>query len=186
MIFKPAQQLLAAALLVMAGSVGAGQVNILGTYDVKNGGTVSIHTTASDHDANGQPNGAAYQSDYFYELVVNAYDAVKVFLLGGPHAEAAPVRYFLWEDNDPVRGAASIMNADLAVGTPAEAALPLTVGQNFQYSLPPGQYILQIQKNESGWKSITTNVSSVPLPGALWMFGAALVGFVGFSSRRKV
>ena len=25
-----------------------------------------------------------------------------------------------------------------------------------------------------------------PLPGALWMFGTALVGFMGFSSRRKI
>ena len=30
------------------------------------------------------------------------------------------------------------------------------------------------------------HVSAVPLPGAIWMFGTALLGFLGFSSRRSV
>jgi len=32
---------------------------------------------------------------------------------------------------------------------------------------------------------IVTEISSVPIPGAIWLFGTALVGLVGFSKRRK-
>ena len=32
---------------------------------------------------------------------------------------------------------------------------------------------------------ITANVSQVPLPGAVWLFGSALVGFVGVSRRKQ-
>lgn len=34
--------------------------------------------------------------------------------------------------------------------------------------------------------SATTSVSAVPLPGAALLFGSALMGFFGFSNRRKV
>lgn len=188
---KPVQQLVAAALLVLAGSVGAAQVDILGTYQVQGGSSFDITTTASDRDAAGNPNGKAYEPNYFYELVVNAYEALATFMLGSTHNETVPVRYFLWQDQNTALGQGQITKvglpgSGLADGALAETVPYLTVGQSFQYSLPPGQYILQIQKNSKGWESITTNVSAIPLPGALWMFGAALVGFVGFSNRRKV
>jgi hypothetical protein len=32
----------------------------------------------------------------------------------------------------------------------------------------------------------TANISPVPVPAAIWLFGSALIGFVGFSRRRKV
>jgi len=31
-----------------------------------------------------------------------------------------------------------------------------------------------------------SNVSAVPLPGAIWLFGSAILGFLGFSKRRKL
>lgn len=183
-------------MLAFAGAAGAAPVqltpgDILGSYEVVNGDAFTIQTIASNRDENGQPNGQPYSANYFYELVVNAFHSLTTFVLGGTGNETVPVRYYLWQDVNPVLGAAQIA----AVGTPgagvSQGALTetvpyLTVGQNFQYSLPQGQYVLQIQKTASGWESITTNVSAVPLPGALWMFGAALVGFVGFSSRRKL
>jgi len=33
--------------------------------------------------------------------------------------------------------------------------------------------------------SYTTNVSTVPVPGAVWLFGSAIAGLVGFSKRKK-
>ena len=33
---------------------------------------------------------------------------------------------------------------------------------------------------------ISGDVSVVPIPGALWLFGTALIGLIGFSKRRKV
>lgn len=183
-------------MLAFAGTAGAAPVQLtpsdmLGTYDVVNGNSFAIHTIASNRDGNGQPNGQPYSVNYFYELVVNAFNSLTTFVLGGTSNETVPVRYYLWQDTNPALGTAQIA----ALGSPgmgvSQGALTetlpyLTVGQNFQYSLPQGQYVLQIQKTASGWESITTNVSAVPLPGALWMFGAALVGFVGFSSRRKL
>ena len=37
---------------------------------------------------------------------------------------------------------------------------------------------------ESGWFS--TSVSPIPVPAAFWLFGTALIGFIGYSRRRSV
>ena len=37
-----------------------------------------------------------------------------------------------------------------------------------------------------GQMNISTNIAAVPLPGALWLFGSAVLGFLGFTSRRKL
>ena len=193
MFTKVLQTALAVAALAFACAAGSASVapTLSGTYEVVNGDSFDIKTVASNRDADGHPNGNPYTANYFYELIVGAFDSLTTFMLGGTTNETVPVRYFLWRDDNSAVGAAQIA----AVGTPgngvAQGALKetvpyLTVGQNFQYSLPQGQYVLQIQKTVDGWESITTKVSAVPLPGALWMFGAALMGFVGFSSRRKV
>jgi PEP-CTERM motif len=58
----------------------------------------------------------------------------------------------------------------------------------FTFLMTTGQYVLQIN-TLPGEMNISTNinaVSSVPLPGALWLFGSALVGFLGFTNRRKL
>ena len=38
----------------------------------------------------------------------------------------------------------------------------------------------------SNYRAYTDNPSEVPLPAAAWLFGSALMGFMGFSSRRKL
>ena len=55
------------------------------------------------------------------------------------------------------------------------------------------QYVLRIagyspsDKFEVEWaKSELSSISAVPLPGAVWLFGSALVGFMFASNRRKV
>ena len=193
MFTKVLQTALAAAALALACVSSAAPVSpaLSGSYNVANGGSFDIKTIASNRDAGGNLNGSPYTANYFYELIVGAFDSFTTFMLGGTTNETVPVRYFLWQDANPVAGAAQIDAVGLPGNGVAQGALKetvpyLTVGQNFQYSLPQGQYVLQIQKTVDGWESITTNVSAVPLPGALWMFGAALMGFVGFSSRRKV
>jgi len=47
------------------------------------------------------------------------------------------------------------------------------------------QYVLALTTDTS-ISAITTSVSAVPLPGAIWLFGSALLGFLGFSNRRKI
>jgi hypothetical protein len=55
----------------------------------------------------------------------------------------------------------------------------------FTYLLTAGQYVLQIN-TLPGQMNISTNIAAVPLPGALWLFGSAVLGFLGFTSRRKL
>jgi hypothetical protein len=60
-------------------------------------------------------------------------------------------------------------------------------------SLPPmhshllsaGQYVLQVG-TAKGASPIQNQVSAVPLPGAIWLFGTALLAFIGISSRHKL
>jgi len=51
--------------------------------------------------------------------------------------------------------------------------------------LGAGQYVLQLTTLPNQY-SISTQISAVPLPGALWLFGSAILGFLGFSKRRNV
>lgn len=55
----------------------------------------------------------------------------------------------------------------------------------FSYLLTAGQYVLQIN-TLPGQMNVSTNIAAVPLPGALWLFGSALLAFLGVSSRRKL
>jgi hypothetical protein len=55
----------------------------------------------------------------------------------------------------------------------------------FATLLTAGQYVLQIN-TLPGQMNISTNIAAVPLPGALWLFGSAVLGFLGFTSRRKL
>jgi hypothetical protein len=55
----------------------------------------------------------------------------------------------------------------------------------FATLLTAGQYVLQIN-TLPGQMNVSTNIAAVPLPGALWLFGSAVLGFLGFTSRRKL
>lgn len=59
----------------------------------------------------------------------------------------------------------------------------LKIGEVFSYLLGAGTYTLRVRNNA---KADDIMISAVPLPGAAILFGSALLGFVGFSSRRKV
>lgn len=37
----------------------------------------------------------------------------------------------------------------------------------------------------TGWDNLEYSISPVPVPAAIWLFGTALIGLVGFSKRRK-
>lgn len=173
-----------AGAFAVATAASAVSVTPIASYNVAGGLNQNITTTKIATPS--------YVQNYFYELVAGAHDLLTTFTLVGTSSPTVPVRYFLWEDTNATVGASDIH----AIGQPDHVAdsgvlletVPyLTVGQSFQYTLEAGkQYLLQIQKTATNWSSIETNVSAVPLPGALWMFGTALLGFLGFSSRRKV
>lgn len=50
-------------------------------------------------------------------------------------------------------------------------------------NLLAGTYLLQI---DSSSKDVNGQISAVPVPAAALLFGTALLGFAGFSARRKV
>jgi len=39
--------------------------------------------------------------------------------------------------------------------------------------------------SEVAFDKVQLTVSAVPVPAAVWLFGSALIGLVGFSKRRK-
>jgi hypothetical protein len=61
---------------------------------------------------------------------------------------------------------------------PANHAVPFHVAL-----LSAGPHNLQFDKGPPS--SVSPKVSAVPLPGALWLFGSALLAFLGFAKRRR-
>ena len=52
------------------------------------------------------------------------------------------------------------------------------------YLLSAGEYVLKVG-TLSEQHTAPSRISDVPLPGAIWLFGSALLAFLGISSRRK-
>jgi hypothetical protein len=51
--------------------------------------------------------------------------------------------------------------------------------------LSAGQYVLEVATTPAA-APVSKQVSAVPLPGAMWLFGTALVAFIGIASRHKL
>lgn len=51
---------------------------------------------------------------------------------------------------------------------------------------PPGNSIAEFQIDNFIWQGNVAPPNPVPVPAAFWLFGTALVGFIGVSRRRKV
>jgi hypothetical protein len=74
--------------------------------------------------------------------------------------------------------------------------LILTAGNTFSsYLYEPGskvgdsgtwKTVALDNKNLSHFSVYTNGISPVPVPAAVWLFGTALIGFIGFSRRTKV
>jgi hypothetical protein len=58
---------------------------------------------------------------------------------------------------------------------------------NWAFGLPEGwRLTLDYQLDTSGRDVLMAQVSSVPVPGALWLFLSGLLGMVGLGRRKKV
>jgi hypothetical protein len=94
-------------------------------------------------------------------------------------------------------------DADITYGSGASISCPECYLLVKDGNNDPAQYLIRL----SGWNGtdmlelrnfwigvqggishvqILGNVSPVPVPAAFWLFGTALIGFIGFSSRTKV
>ena len=121
----------------------------------------------------------------YYELIASDTTNTTV-LLEGSFDTPSNVQYAIWLDEETSPTAGSV--------TFDPTSSPLYSGGGFSGANPDffltfimeqgKQYVLSIF-NESASNFTLTAVSAVPLPGALWLFGTALLGFLGISSRRK-
>lgn len=156
---------LAAALMLTMGTASAASIDVL------DGATVTVTTGneynfATDGPRFGDPGVTSYT------LVYN--DALtSIFSLLDTDPEGGTVEFKL------TQGASTIFDhvfTDL-VGDAT---------QSFSQLISVGTYTFTIFNNSTTLKSSTSGLSAVPLPGAAWLFGSGLLGFMMLSSRRKV
>jgi hypothetical protein len=93
------------------------------------------------------------------------------------------LNYAVHNDSDPLVGKVTEpTGSGFMSGTIAENSLP----PFFAFLMGAGQqYVLELSRTDNGLGGFTIGVSAVPLPGAIWLFGSALLGFLGWSSRRR-
>ena len=74
--------------------------------------------------------------------------------------------------------------------TAAYIAFKIGAGHFFLSLVAPGDVTIAFDKNgqqKGGFSHYTEfGVSAIPVPAAAWLFGTALIGFIGFSRRTKV
>lgn len=156
----------------------------LGSFTISGAADFTVTTT--------NPGSTNYPNSFLYEIVMGAYDQWVTFTLADTNPDGTPVRYKVWEDSadavNSVQTGGTLLaypydgSKDYITDVVNSANIPF-----FKVLLKAGdQYVLEINKTAQNWSQISTGVSAVPLPGAIWMFGTALLGFLGFSSRRKV
>jgi hypothetical protein len=166
----------AIAILAVAGVANAATVSLSGAYSID---------SASDFNISSGPYSPASLGGRYYQLTVGATDVTARFSLIDTLPEGlGNVSYSLYTDADAGAGGntGTLLKTVTYTDVSDVAAAPF-----FQQLLTSGkQYILQITRSGNSWQEINTNISAVPLPGAIWMFGTALLGFLGFSNRRKI
>jgi hypothetical protein len=144
--------------------------------------TQSLSFPGSYTIASGPLNSTA--GPYYYELVnggANTY--ANVTLVDTTPAENR-LQYAVYTDTNSAVGAAS---TGTLVSGGSYKDEPGSTYPFFTFLMASGQqYVLELARSTTDLANSTTNINTVPLPGALWLFGSALLGFLGVSSRRKI
>jgi hypothetical protein len=117
----------------------------------------------------------------------------------GPQHDTVPQKI----GTDPVQptGVAAVRDDAVppSLGAAGEAIEPAPLLQNVRaperalkdgsplhsYLLTAGEYVLQVGTLSEQYTA-PSKITDVPLPGAIWLFGSALLAFLGISSRRKL
>jgi hypothetical protein len=130
---------------------------------------------------------------YYFSQSINDPATISAELIGGSSADAyvtlktttaagGTVKYAVYADNDS--NVNEIDKGSFIVGATMTDLSNTDDTPFFSFLMQLGnQYVLEITKQDGYAQN--TQVNSVPLPGAIWLFGSALLGFFGFSSRRK-
>jgi hypothetical protein len=129
-------------------------------------------------------NGGAEASSSYYQLIVDPlWTSGTRFTTYSTESVGTDASYALYTDFNPSANSGDT-GALLASWTqkdvPGNNLIPF-----FSFLLTTGQYVLQIN-TLPGQMNISTNIAAVPLPGAMWLFGGALLAFLGISARRKM
>ncbi len=99
---------------------------------------------------------------------------------GGPNQAGTEIRFFDGLDNEMFAGSYFVP------GTGGNTATYNTWDRLF-FSGITGIQKLEINLRGSGAiDNLSYNVSIVPVPAAVWLFGTALLGFIGLSRRTSV
>lgn len=118
----------------------------------------------------------------YYELVNTGGATLATVTLIDTNPEDRLVSYAVYEDSNTTVGQVTTGGALVGGATIAEDS----VTPFFTFLMAAGgHYILELARTSNGLGGVTTGVSAVPLPGAVWLFGSALLGFLGWSSRRR-
>jgi hypothetical protein len=165
----------AVAALAFASAVHTAPVPIEQTITLTNPEESLVYNIAT--------NGGASATTSFYQLIVDpSWTTPTKFTTFATEPAETNATYALWTDIDP---SATTSNVGGFLTNWSQQDVP---GNNlvpfFSFLLTAGQYVLQIN-TLAGQMSVSTNIAAVPLPGAMWLFGSALLAFLAISSRRK-
>jgi hypothetical protein len=129
-------------------------------------------------------NGAATATTSYYQLIVDpSWPTPTKFTTFSTEPVGTNASYSLYTDTDAsvtTSNAGALLTNWTQQDVPGNNLIPF-----FSFLLTAGQYVLEIN-TLPGQMNISTNIAAVPLPGAMWLFGSALLAFLGISSRRKV
>lgn len=167
----------ALAALSLASVGHAAVVTVEQSLELNNPTQGLVYNVATDGQAN-----AATTS--FYELIVDpSWNVPTKFITLSTEPVGGDASYALYTDADA--GAVSgntgtLLTSWTRTDIAANNSLPF-----FTHLLTAGQYLLRIDTTP-GQFNIATQISAVPLPGAIWLFGSALLAFLGYSRRRRL
>jgi hypothetical protein len=130
-------------------------------------------------------NGGAASTTSYYELIVSpSWSGTDTkFTTFSTEPVSGLASYALFTDTNAAAGAGNtgaMLQSWSQTDIPGNNLIPF-----FNFLLTTGQYVLQIN-TIPGQFSVSTNIAAVPLPGAMWLFGSALLAFLGVSARRKL